>query len=260
MKNVIGFCAEQDQVELPDVRAMEETRPVPSVAEVFFPHSGRTLSYYNDRFDLRENDVVFVSGKLEGKPGLVRSVTTRFKIRLAQYERVVAHARLLISGTFVPAAGMMVSLGADAEPDAETFRSWVQPPRDEEEIACGEGHILSLAHPEQAPGLIENRLQRAIDYCKEGRVRYLRLVGGVGTAFVEGEEWYEVSFTFDGAELRDLYCDCPCPGLCKHELAAAIVLRAVLEELDCLNVPDFTAVEQGFFWNVLRLTRQGVTV
>ena len=46
----------------------------------------------------------------------------------------------------------------------------------------------------------------------------------------------------------------------KALLAAAIVLRAVLEELDCLNVPDFTAVEQGFFWNVLRLTRQGVTV
>ena len=35
---------------------------------------------------------------------------------------------------------------------------------------------------------------------------------------------------------------------------------AVLEELDCLNVPDFTAIEQGFFWNVLRLTRQCVTV
>ena len=260
MKNVIGFCANQDQEALPEVRTPAEARPIPSVAEVFFPHNGRTLSYYNDRFDLRENDVVCVSGKLEGRPGLVRSVITRFKIRLAQYERVVAHARLLISGTFVPAAGMMVSLGADAEPAADAFRSWVQPPRDEDEIACGEGNTIPLEHPEQAPGLDEKRLQRAIDYCREGRVRYLRLVGGVGTAFVEGEEWYEVSFTFDGAELRDLYCDCPCPGLCKHGLAAAIVLRAVLEELDCLNVPDFTAIEQGFFWNVLRLTRQCVTV
>ena len=260
MKNVIGFCAEQDQVELPETREAVERHPVPSVAEVFFPHSGRTLSYYNDRFDLRENDVVFVSGKLEGKPGLVRSVTTRFKIRLAQYERVIAHARLLISGTFVPAAGMMVSFGADAEPDADAFRGWVQPPRDEEEIACGEGSTIPLAHPEQSPDLDEKRLQRALNYCREGRVRYLRLVGGVGTAFVEGVEWYEVSFTFDGAELRELYCDCPCPGLCKHELAAAIVLRAVLEELDCLDVPDFTAIEQGFFWNVLHLTRQCVTV
>ena len=261
MKNVIGFCAPEDPVEAPMIPAMGETRPVPSVAEVFFPDCGRVLSYYNDRFDLRENDVVFVSGKLAGKPGLVRSVITRFKIRLSEYERVISHARLSISGTFAPKAGMMVSLDFDPAPDAAAFRSWVQPPREEEaEIACGEGHILSLDHPEQAPGLIENRLQRAIDYCKEGRVRYLRLSGGVGTAFVQGESWYEVNFTFDGGELRDLYCDCLCPGLCKHELAAAIVLRAVLEELNCKAVPDFTAIEQDFFCRLLLLSRSVVIV
>ena len=260
MKNVIGFCANQNQEELPEVRSMEEVRPVPSVAEVFFPHSGRTLSYYNDRFDLRENDVVFVSGKLEGKPGLVRSVTTRFKIRLAMYERVISHGRLQLSGTFAPAAGMMVSLDPDAVPDAATFRSWVQPPRAEDETVCGEGHILSLEHPEQAPDLDGKRLQRAVNYCEEGRVRYLRLSGGVGTAFVEGESWYEVNFTFDGAELRELYCDCPCPGLCKHELAVALMLRAVLEELACKAVPDFTAVEKDFFCRIVLLTRSQVTL
>ena len=261
MKNVIGFCAPEDPADVPVVPAMGETHPVPSVAEVFFPDCGRVLSYYNDRFDLQEGDVVFVSGKLEGRPGLVRSVITRFKIRLAQYQRVIAHAKLRLSGTFAPMAGMMVSLDPDAAPDEAAFRSWVQPPREEDdEIVCGEGHILSLDHPEQAPGLIDNRLQRAIDYCKEGRVRYLRLSGGVGTAFVQGETWYEVNFTFGGGELRDLYCDCLCPGLCKHELAAAIVLRAVLEELNCKAVPDFTAVEQGFFWRVVLLSRSPVTV
>ena len=78
MKNVIGFCANQDQEALPEVRTPAEARPIPSVAEVFFPHNGRTLSYYNDRFDLRENDVVFVSGKLAKSAG-VRVVTYRIE-------------------------------------------------------------------------------------------------------------------------------------------------------------------------------------
>jgi hypothetical protein len=257
MKNVLGFCAKKEVSPAAEARELDAARAVRSVAEVRFP-DGPVYPYYNDRFDLQPGDAVFVSGKMAGKLGIVQSVTTQFKIHLAQYQRVVARPDFRLSGTFEPAAGMMVCPGG-CVPDTALFRSWVRPPREEDdELVCGEGHCFELAHPELAPGLDEARLGRAVDYCREGRVRYLRLAGGAGIAFVEGEEWYEVEFRFDGAELSEMYCDCPCPGLCKHELAAALVLRAILDQRPDLQ--DFTAVEQGFFWHVISHTRQRVTV
>ena len=32
----------------------------PTMVEVYFPEKDKTLPYYNDRFDLKENDGVFV--------------------------------------------------------------------------------------------------------------------------------------------------------------------------------------------------------
>ena len=257
MKNVIGFCARRDADTPPEVQALAEAHPVASVAEVLFPE-GAVYPYYNDRFDLRVGDAVFVSGKMAGKLGLVQSVTTRFKIRLAQYQRVIARPEFRLAGTFEPAAGMMVSRGSGTVPDTALFRSWVRPPEEEDELVSGDGHRFELAQLEASPDVEQARLLRAADYCREGRVRYLRLEGGVGTAFVEGTQWYAVDFRFDGLEVQELYCDCPCPGLCKHELAAALVLRAILEQLP--DVSDFTAVEQRFFWHVVSHTRQKVTL
>lgn len=68
--------------------------------QVYFPARHRTLAYYNDRFDLRQGDLVFVDGKLEGKQGRVEEASYNFRIRLSDYQRVIAvaerGARLLL--------------------------------------------------------------------------------------------------------------------------------------------------------------------
>ena len=59
--------------------------PVKSVVRVHFPARNMTLSYYNDLFDLKVGDIVFVEGKLEGLRGRVVDVTYNFKIKLSDY-------------------------------------------------------------------------------------------------------------------------------------------------------------------------------
>lgn len=66
------------------------------------------LAYYNDRFDLNEGDVVYVSGKLADEPGVVVSVTTKFRIHTSDYERVLSLLDLTIHGSFSGVRDKMV--------------------------------------------------------------------------------------------------------------------------------------------------------
>ena len=57
--------------------------PRKSVVRVHFPARNMNLSYYNDAFDLKCGDIVFVEGKLEGLRGRVVDVAYNFKIKLS---------------------------------------------------------------------------------------------------------------------------------------------------------------------------------
>ena len=264
MKKAIGFSVGQEADAAPEQRTVPAaSRPVPSVAEVHFPMADKSYPYYNDSFDLKEGDVVFVSGKMAGQLGMVTSVTTRFKVDLSYYQKVVSRPELRLSGSFAPVLGLMLSLGKEAAPDAAEFRGWVKPPRDEEEkpqLVYGEGYAFDLEDFESDGDVDEDVMARAIDYCRQGRVRYLSLQDGEGVAFVEGSVWYEVRFRYSEGRVWDMFCDCPYPGLCKHDLAVLGLLRAVLHQLDCSGTPDFVALDQSFFWHVLTVSGQSVAV
>lgn len=93
MKHPIGFCVQGSAPEaVPAPAAPAETAAVPSVVRVFFPECGQAYSYYNDRFDLHDGDLVYVSGKLARQRGQVVAVDYNFRIRLADYERVIGAA------------------------------------------------------------------------------------------------------------------------------------------------------------------------
>ena len=101
MKSILGFSiGETPASENVTVTPKEELHPVRSLVSVRFLQDGRTLTYYNDSFALAVGDRVFVSGKLAGQPGIVEKVTTRFKIRLSEYQRVIAKASIAIHGTY----------------------------------------------------------------------------------------------------------------------------------------------------------------
>ena len=61
MKYKIGFHGyEENNNEDLQVAEAVENKPVKSVVQVRFPSQGRSFAYYNDRFDLRVGDIVFV--------------------------------------------------------------------------------------------------------------------------------------------------------------------------------------------------------
>ena len=64
--------------------------PRKSVVQVHFPGWDKGLAYYNDQFDLKPSDRVYVDGKLEGQLGIVTAVNYNFKIKLSEYKRVIA--------------------------------------------------------------------------------------------------------------------------------------------------------------------------
>ncbi|MBQ6535323.1 MAG: hypothetical protein IJI40_00885, partial [Firmicutes bacterium] len=91
MKQAIGFSNRSEPAPAPAVPVPSAAAaPVRCVAQVHFPSVDKTFPYYNDLFELKPGDAVFVSGKFAGKLGFVTSVTTRFKIDLAYYKKVVA--------------------------------------------------------------------------------------------------------------------------------------------------------------------------
>ena len=100
MKYKIGFDGSGEEEQRTEIMAEQPKAqiPVPSVVQVRFPGQGRSLAYYNDSFDLRVGDVVFVEGKLEGKQGIVTEVARSFRIKLSDYKRVIATADTKVSG------------------------------------------------------------------------------------------------------------------------------------------------------------------
>ena len=268
MKNIIGFSISEPQESKDyDTVRRENVPAVRSLVSVRFPDRGMALTYYNDLFDLEEGDFVFVSGKLAGKLGIVEKVTTRFKINLADYQRVISKATGNIRGSYESVLDKMVSFDSEAMTPDE-FRSWILPPKGwdkkegepEDEIILGDGYELMIPELEQDDEVDRAVLERAFDYCREGKVAYICVHGGTGTAFIEGTEWYEVNFILDGDSMTEMYCDCPYPGLCKHMLAVAMNLRALIPNFKVNKLDDFVAIDSGRFWNMVAHTAKKITL
>ncbi len=269
MKSILGFSiGETPETTAIAVAPKEELYPVRSLVSVRFIRDGRTLTYYNDRFALEPGDRVFVSGKLAGQLGIVESVTTRFRINLADYQRIIAKAGCAIHGTYESIMDKMVSYDRNAL-SPEEFRSWILPPAHwdgdgsdgkEDEIIVGDGYELSLSDLEMNDDVNGAVLDRALDYCRGGNVAYISVRNGVGTAFVEGTSWYEINFRLIGDTMTELYCDCPYPGLCKHMLAVGMTIRAMVRYGNLDPDAGFVAIGEGRFWSMVTQTTKKITL
>ena len=139
MKHPIGFCVQGSAPEaVPAPAAPAETAAVPSVVRVFFPERGQAYSYYNDRFDLHDGDLVYVSGKLARQRGQVVAVDYNFRIRLADYQRVIGVADTAVHGTFYALGAHLITLEPNVLPFRQV-RGWFLPPEADGEYAVGHG-------------------------------------------------------------------------------------------------------------------------
>ena len=230
-----GFAAEyhdkkvQEQVEL-----APQTTVVPkkSVVKVYFPGNGKKLAYYNDQFDLKCSDMVYVDGALEGQRGRVIEVSYNFKIKLSEYKRVIAVIDTNVHGQFFMAGSHFVAFDPTVLPVAKA-RLWFMPPaKEDEEIVCGNDDSSFKLEDLSGMQITAAVAERGHDYYMENRVRYLCIDGSRGYAIVEGGESYEVEFEYRDGEISKLLCSCPCTFNCKHEFATMLQLKETLGMLE----------------------------
>ena len=256
--NNIGFMKFGERKEQKEdtsvVRDLEV--PVKSLVKVHFVSTGKELAYYNDQFALAEGDAVYVGGKMAGMIGVVTSVTTKFRIHSSDYQKVIAKLDLEFHGHFTRVQDKMICHDDIAISPAQ-FQSWITPPiekkdADEEDdvIISGEGDEISLEDIINNPNITQPILHRALDYCKQGLVRYICIENGVGRAFVEGTKWYRVDFQYENGRMSDIYCDCPYPDLCKHEVAVALNLDMLAHQKEMDIDHDFVALDRDLFWKL----------
>ena len=269
MNRILGFSPDEKYVEEGIVLARkEELSPIRSLVSVRFIRDGRALTYYNDKFVLEVGDHVFVSGKLAGQLGIVEKITTKFKINLADYQRIISKASVSIHGTYESILDKMVSYDRNAMSPDE-YREWILPPLhwdgdgsdgQEDEIIVGDGYELELYELECNSEVSDAVLDRAVEYCSSGKVTYISVRNGIGTAFVNGTKWYEVNFRLCGSRMTEMYCDCPYPGLCKHLIAVALTIRALIRNGKLDPEADFVAIDKDWFWKMVATTTKRVTL
>lgn len=245
----IGFSL-QAEASAPYSAGADEPCTVPrkSLVQVRFPKQGRSLTYYNDRFDLRVGDFVFVEGSMEGQRGFVQSLSYNFKIRLSDYKRVIGRADDEVHGEFFMLGSHLVSFDPSALP-YEKALAWFKGPEGEDgEFVSGWGEESFPLSDLKDMGLSPQAAERGADYYRQDKVVYLALEGSRGRAIVEGSRAYELEFVYEDGGISRLVCDCPCAYPCKHEAAAMLQLRDCLERIEAAYPDRFR--QSGSFYAV----------
>ena len=214
------------------ITPMEQPVPRRSVVQVYFAERNMKLAYYNDRFDLKCGDLVYVDGKLEGILGRVTEVSYNFKIKVSDYKRVIALVDTNVKGQFFMAGSHFASFDRNALPAAKIINWFKAPSDEEEEFVSGNDDTAFLLENLNEMNVSNTIAERGHKYYMENRVRYICIDGTHGYAIVEGSKAYEVEFQYNNSEISGLTCSCFCSGNCKHQFAAMLQLRETLEIIE----------------------------
>lgn len=257
-KYPIGFNTRinKDAEKVTPVTAYQEmVQPKKSVVHVYFPHRGMGWAYYNDSFDLKVGDFVYVEGKLEGYPGQVTEVNYSFKIKLSDYKKVIAVIDTNVKGDFHLAGSHVVSFDRNAIPFSKVF-TWFKAPENDEDYVSGNDDAFRFSLDDLSKMKISHDVaDSGHDYYIENRVSFVEIDGTCGHAIVEGSENYEIEFDYIDGEISNLKCSCFCSGACKHEFAAMLQLKESLE-LITENYEDeyngyFAIISKNVFMNTV---------
>ena len=228
----IGFTAETESNEKRNIENIPAQKIAPiikkSVVDVFFPDRHLTCSYYNDMFDLKRGDIVYVEGKLEGKRGRVVDINYNFKIKLSDYKRVIGVADTDVIGEFHLAGSHFITIDEGAL-KYEQITTWLKAPENEnEEYVSSSGDEVFNINDLGGMNIKNEFAERGHEYYMENRVVYIELNHGKGRALVTGSKTYDVEFFYKDEDITGLVCNCYCTGACKHEFATMLQLRDIL--------------------------------
>lgn len=248
--NKIGFSIANEENKNESTQAFAPVEgleaPVRSVVTVHFVN-GKEYPYYNDSFNLKVGDTVFVDGKLAGIQGEVVKVSTQFKVSLDYYKRVIAKLNFEFHGKFNKVNNYMLCENPNAL-TPEQVKPWFFPPREaEEEFFVGEGYTVELKNADSIELYDEDAIDDAYDVIYSANIKYISVNNGKGFAIVKGSKPHTVEFTYADGVVTDLLCDCIEPYMCGHALAVCIALKAILDELPENSKPNFTALHVSEF-------------
>ena len=227
------------------ITPMEQPVPRRSVVQVYFAERNMKLAYYNDRFDLKCGDLVYVDGKLEGILGRVTEVSYNFKIKVSDYKCVIALVDTNVKGQFFMAGSHFASFDRNALPAAKIINWFKAPSDEEEEFVSGNDDTAFLLENLNEMNVSSAAAERGHKYYMENRVRYICIDGTYGYAIVEGSKTYEVEFQYNNSEISGLTCSCFCSGGCKHQFAAMLQLRETLEIIENQYAEEYSRT--GYF-------------
>ena len=226
--------------------------PRKSLVQVRFPGRGMALSYYNDEFDLKVGDRVYVDGKLEGQLGYITDVSYNFKIKLSDYKKVIAVVDTEVHGQFFLAGSHFITFDPAVLPKEQITMWFKAPAKDDDEFASGSDDSSFRLEDLKDMKINSTIADRGHDYYIENRVRYISLNGHQSFAIVEGDKSYAIEFEYHNGEIRYLICDCPCSYTCKHEFAAMLQLRETLELIEKHYSEEFERT--GYFAAIAKST------
>lgn len=263
MKQPIGFTV----CDTPEKRVhaapkQPQNTPIKSLVEVNFPFQDTIYTYYNDRFDLKQGDIVFVEGSMEGKYGIVCKVTKKFKIKPADYKKIISVADVAVFGPMHFLEDHIVSFDPAVLP-YEKVRTWFIGREEEDDYEISrDDQGFTLDNLEQMD-VTKKVFDRGWDYYMSDYVMYLSLHGTQGSAIVKRDKAYEVEFEYHNGEIRNLFCNCPCGETCKHCVAAVLQLKDLLGKINH-HYPDchqgyFAAVPKDVFFDFLVRNRPNGT-
>ncbi len=231
----IGFntadCCEKKAPEIGSHVPKTQVAPRKSVVRVYFVARNMTLAYYNDQFDLHCGDLVYVDGKLAGLRGRVTEVNYNFKIKVADYKRVISVTDTDVHGQFFMAGSHFVTFEREALPRSKAL-TWYNAPATDDEFICGSDNTSFPLNDLSGMGASSEIGTRGYELYNCNKVKYLCVDGTKGYAIVEGSKFYEVEFKYCDGEISRLTCSCFCSGCCKHEVAAMLQLRETLELIE----------------------------
>lgn len=231
----IGFAVKRPEGKPKEVTYIvprQAPAPCKSLVEVYFSDRDMTLTYYNDRFDLKRGDIVYVDGKLEGMRGRVTQVNYNFKIKLSDYKRVIAVADTTVSGQFFMAGSHFITFDREGLPGGKVVTWFKAPVKEDEEFVSGSDDTSFILHDFKGMNISAAIMERGREYYIENRVKYLSVDGTRGYAIVEGRETYEVEFEYCKGEISHLTCSCFCSYHCKHEFSTMLQLKETLELIE----------------------------
>lgn len=257
-KYPIGFSArikKECKKETEDMYKSEPKTPRKSVVQVYFPHRDKGWAYYNDSFDLKVGDFVYVDGKLEGYRGQVTEVNYSFKIKLSDYKRVIAVVDTDVTGDFHMAGAHLVSFDRNAIPFSKVLL-WFKVPGKCDEYVSGDDDTERFPLDDLSKMKISHdAADRGYEYYMENRVAFIEIDHTQGRAIVEGSEEYEIEFNYIDGEILNIKCSCFCGGSCKHEFAVMLQLKEMLDIIS-ENYEDeyngyFATISKGVFMNTV---------